>query len=162
MDHEFSSSFLEPGQTGWDWFAIQLDNGCDLMLYRVRRADGALEACSSGSLIGPDGRVTRLSSSDFTLSSDSPWNSPDTHATYPLHWLITVPATGCRLDVTAAFPEQEMATVATTGLNYWEGSIDIRGSADGQPVRGRGYMELTGYGSSAGKDARLPFQSASH
>jgi predicted secreted hydrolase len=161
MDHEFSSSFLEPGQTGWDWFAIQLDNGFDLMLYRVRRADGAPEPCSSGSLIAPDGSVTHLSSSDFKLSSDSPWKSVDTDASYPLRWLIDIPKIGYRLEVTAAFPDQEMVTAATTGLNYWEGAIDIRGDVDGRPARGRGYMELTGYGSAAGKNARLPFQSPS-
>ena len=37
MDHEFGTSFLEKSQTGWDWFSMQLDDGTDLMLYRLRR-----------------------------------------------------------------------------------------------------------------------------
>ncbi len=40
MDHEFGTSVLEKGQTGWNWFALQLDDGTDLMLYEFRRADG--------------------------------------------------------------------------------------------------------------------------
>ena len=26
MDHEWFSHLLEPGQTGWDWFSVQLEN----------------------------------------------------------------------------------------------------------------------------------------
>ena len=33
MDHEFSTSALSPGQIGWDWFSIQLDDGSELMMY---------------------------------------------------------------------------------------------------------------------------------
>ena len=35
MDHEFGTSFLEPEQIGWDWFALQLDSGQDLMLFQA-------------------------------------------------------------------------------------------------------------------------------
>jgi predicted secreted hydrolase len=44
MDREFGSSFIEDGQVGWDWFAIQLDDGRDLMLYQLRRNDGRASA----------------------------------------------------------------------------------------------------------------------
>jgi predicted secreted hydrolase len=32
MDHEFGTSFLEKSQRGWDWFALQLADGTDVML----------------------------------------------------------------------------------------------------------------------------------
>jgi predicted secreted hydrolase len=41
MDREWSTSALEPGQSGWDWFALQLSDGRELMYYRLRRKDGA-------------------------------------------------------------------------------------------------------------------------
>ena len=41
MDHEFGTSFLEPEQIGWDWFSLQLDDGRDLMIFQLRRADGS-------------------------------------------------------------------------------------------------------------------------
>ena len=53
MDHEFSTSFLEPEQRGWDWFSIQLSDQRELMLYRMRRADGSHDPRSSGTLISP-------------------------------------------------------------------------------------------------------------
>ena len=32
MDHEFSTSFLEPEQRGWDWLSIQLSDNREIML----------------------------------------------------------------------------------------------------------------------------------
>jgi predicted secreted hydrolase len=43
MDHEFSTSALSAGQMGWNWFAIQLDNGSELMLFTLQRNDGELD-----------------------------------------------------------------------------------------------------------------------
>ena len=57
MDHEFGTTFLEKTQQGWDWFALQLDDGTDLMLFRMRRADGSVDPHSSGTLVR-DGRPT--------------------------------------------------------------------------------------------------------
>ena len=52
MDHEFGTSFLEPEQIGWDWFSIQLDDGRDLMIFQLRRADGSIDPRSSGNTGG--------------------------------------------------------------------------------------------------------------
>jgi predicted secreted hydrolase len=30
-------------------------------------------------------------------------------------------------------------------VTYWEGAIKTTGTAQGQPIHGQGYMELTGY-----------------
>jgi len=40
---------------------------------------------------------------------------------------------------------QELATTHSTQVTYWEGAIAAAGTAEGQPVQGKGYMELTGY-----------------
>ena len=55
MDHEFGTSFLEPEQQGWDWLSIQLDDGRELMLYQLRRADGTRDPRSSGTLVDAQG-----------------------------------------------------------------------------------------------------------
>ena len=68
MDHEFSTSFLEPEQRGWDWFSIQLSDNRELMLYRMRRADGAYDPRSSGTLVDANGKTTHLTAEDFTLT----------------------------------------------------------------------------------------------
>lgn len=48
MDHEIFTHQLDAAQTGWDWFSLQFDDGAELMLYRFRRQDGALDPFSSG------------------------------------------------------------------------------------------------------------------
>lgn len=145
MDHEFSTSFLESGQLGWDWFAIQLDNDVQLMLYRMRRTDGSTDPFSSGSLIEIEGNVTHLVVSDYEMTPLRTWKSPETGAIYPLSWRITVPSRGYELVVQPAFDRQEMTTNDTTGISYWEGAIEVAGTSADAKVTGRGYMELTGY-----------------
>jgi len=56
-----------------------------------------------------------------------------------------VPSIGLTAEVRAAFAAQEMKTDASTSVTYWEGVIDLAGSSAGRPVRGRGYLEMTGY-----------------
>ena len=99
MDHEFSSSFLEKGQTGWDWFSIQLDNGCELMLYQMRREDGSRDPLSSGTFIDERGQARQLASSDFDLQPAGVWQSPHTRAEYPLRWRIELPGLGYELQM---------------------------------------------------------------
>ena len=145
MDHEFSTSFLEPGQLGWDWLAIQLKTGTDLMLYRMRRDDGSVDHYSSGTVVDSRGNTKHLAATEYTMTPTRTWKSPDTGAEYPLQWQIEIPSLGYSLTVRPAFDSQEMATAATTGISYWEGAITVTGVGPDRDVSGRGYMELTGY-----------------
>ena len=40
---------------------------------------------------------------------------------------------------------QELITTRSTQVTYWEGAIEARGTVEGKPIKGQGYMELTGY-----------------
>lgn len=144
MDHEFGTSFLEPAQAGWDWFSIQLDDGTDLMLYTMRRLDGSADPWSSGTVVTPAG-VTRLRAGDYRLVPDRRWASPHSGGSYPVAWRIAVPSLGIELGAEAAVDAQELRTGRSTGVTYWEGTIDVLGTRGGTPVTGRGYLEMTGY-----------------
>ena len=144
MDHEFGTSFLEPAQAGWDWFSIQLDDGTDLMVYVMRRIDGSRDPRSSGTIVSRAG-VTHLRADDFRLTPGRRWTSPASGAAYPVAWRIAVPPYGLELDVAAAVDAQELETGRSTGVTYWEGTIDVRGTRGGVPVTGSGYLEMTGY-----------------
>ena len=108
MDHEWGTSFLEPGQVGWDWFSIQLEDGSELMLFQIRRNDGAADPFASGTLVDAAGRATRLGAGDFVLRPGTTWTSPDSGARYPVAWTVSVPPIGLDAEVRAAFPEQEL------------------------------------------------------
>jgi predicted secreted hydrolase len=143
MDHEFGSDELEPDQVGWDWFSLQGD-GREIMLYRLRRRDGGTTPQSSGSLIERNGRVRPLALGDFFIDATGRWVSPHSGGTYPSGWRVRVPLANLDLVVTPAVLDQELVFPAQK-LAYWEGAVDIRGSAGTRAVAGEGYVELTGY-----------------
>lgn len=144
MDQEWSTSALGAEQVGWDWFSIQLDDGSELMAFQLRRADGSVDAFSSGTLIAADGATRQLGPGDFTITPTGTWRSPRTGGNYPSGWLLTVPAADLRLEITPWLADQEMQVSYT----YWEGAVRVSGTSAGRPVKGNGYVELTGYAGS--------------
>lgn len=140
MDREWGSRGLSETQAGWDWFALQLDDGSNLMFYQLRELDGAPHAMSAGTWIPAQGAPLQLSRDDVALEVRDYWDSP-AGGRYPMGWTLTVPAQGLSLQVEPVLEAQELET----GVRYWEGAVDVGGERDAEPVRGRGYVELTGY-----------------
>ena len=152
FDREWSTSALGGGQVGWDWFALHLDDGRDLMLYQLRQQDGSKDPLSEGSLVAADGSKTRLDAADFELTPVGTWTSPD-GAVYPTRWRVRVPAAGIDDEVAAAFEAQELDAT----IRYWEGAVDVSGSAPGV-----GFLEMTGYADALDGAARpVPAQAGS-
>ena len=143
MDHEFGTSALGENALGWDWFGIQLDDGSALMLARLRLRDGGVEESFASDWLAPNGAQTTLSAQDFTLEALHQWTSPRTGIPYSSGWRLTLPAQGLTLTITPLLRDQEMQT----SYVYWEGAVRAEGEREGQSVTGRGYVELTGYGS---------------
>lgn len=140
LDREWSTSALGPEQQGWDWFSLQLDDGSDLMYYRLRRGDGASDRHSAGTLRSADGVVHRLGAQDVELEPLSTWTSPQGRR-YPIGWRLRVPAQALDLRVEALLEDQEMRH----RVSYWEGAVQVSGQRAGQSIQGRGYLELAGY-----------------
>jgi len=141
MDREWSTSSLGADLVGWDWMAVQLDDGRDLMLYQLRRADGSAGRFSSGSLVNVDGTSRHLGLADFRIDVRETWSSPRDGTRYPSRWQVTVPAESLDLDVVPRLPGQELALA----VRYWEGAVRVAGHARGRPIAGAGYVELVGY-----------------
>ena len=140
LDREWSTSALAPDQVGWDWFSLQLDDGTDLMLYNIRRTDGTADGKSSGTITFADGASRGLQQEEFGIVVNDTWDSPE-GGTYPSRWTISVPAQGLEIEISPVIADQELFTT----VRYWEGAVDISGTRHGEPVSGRGYVELTGY-----------------
>jgi predicted secreted hydrolase len=140
VDREWGTSELGAGVLGWAWFGIQLSDGRELMLYRLRQADGSANRYSGGSLIERDGTVTRLGAGDFESQPKAYWTSERTHVTYPVAWTISIPAQGLSLSVQPYLDDQEV----DLAVRYWEGAVRAEGSARGAEITGQGYLELAG------------------
>lgn len=141
MDHEFSSNSMGDDQAGWDWLSLQLNNGAELMLYRLRKADGSTDPHSAGTFVHADGSQQHLSVEDYSLTPSAFWTSPATGGAYPLRWQIEVPRLNLSLTVTTPLQAQEIVPTPGRGPTYWEGAVDVVG----QDVQGVGYLEMTGY-----------------
>ncbi|MFY9941869.1 MAG: lipocalin-like domain-containing protein [Desulfobacterales bacterium] len=145
MDHEFSSAPLASGLVGWDWFSLQLSDGSDLMLYLLRQADGSFSPSSGGTFVAPDGSPRPLFAADVVVTPLATWKSPASGAIYPARWRVQVHSLDLDLTVAPSMPAQELQTPETTGVTYWEGSVDATGRVGRKPLSGRGFVELTGY-----------------
>ena len=149
MDHEWGTSRLESGSTGWDWFALQLSDGREVTWAQIRQVDVSLTPPSFGSITAADGSTTRLSSADATLEVTGHWTSPRSGAQYPAGWRLRIPAADLDLRITPRIPDQELPV----SIIYWEGAVTVAGqgsTSGGSPITGVGYVELTGYAASSG------------
>jgi predicted secreted hydrolase len=144
FDHQWGD-FISVGGGGWDWFAIDLEDGTDLTLSLVRAADGSYPV-AYGTLVEADGRSRNLDASAFAVTPTGRWRSPRTGAEYPSGWAIELPGEDLRIELTPTVLDQELDTRPTTGVVYWEGSQVVRATRGGQTLGGEGYVELTGYG----------------
>ena len=149
MDHEISSGQLGEGQVGWDWACLQLNDGRDIMTYRLRNSDGSTDPNSSLTWVNPDGATTPVGPDKFRWRATRTWKSPITGAKYP-NWVrieTTDPVSGkpISLDLEPLAERQELID-ELSGIAYWEGGCRVR-DADGRDI-GQAFLELTGYSAS--------------
>jgi predicted secreted hydrolase len=140
VDREWGSGSLSSAEQGWDWFALQLQDGTALMFYSLRNHDGSRDPNSAGTWISAAGQSRRLSSDQVQIDVLDYWKNPRGDR-YPSHWRLRVPTEGIDVDVRPVLANQELITSA----RYWEGAVDVTGASAGQKTAGRGYVELVGY-----------------
>jgi predicted secreted hydrolase len=141
MDREWSTSALGPDLAGWDWFALQLDDGRELMFYLLRRRDGAADPFSAGTLVAADGTARALAAGDVQIETLAHWTSPRSGVRYPARWRLAVPSAALSVEIQPRLADQELIV----GTRYWEGAVAVAGAAAGRPLAGQGYVELVGY-----------------
>ncbi|HHJ39467.1 MAG: hypothetical protein AXA67_09140 [Methylothermaceae bacteria B42] len=141
MDREWSTSSLSKRQAGWDWLALQLSDGYDLMYYRLRLKNGQTDPHSAGTLVDPKGIPVRLGHQDVVIQPLATWKSPKTGIEYPIQWRLQIPKRALDVLIEAIIPNQEL----NLAFKYWEGAVNIHGRHRGKPIGGQGYVELAGY-----------------
>lgn len=143
FDHQWGD-FIAVGAGGWDWFAVNLDDGTDVTLSLVRDAAGGYPLVY-GTLVRPDGVPVHLDAGSFEVTVTGQWRSPDTGAVYPAGWHVTIPGESLVIDLAPTVAAQELDTRATTGVIYWEGSQRVTATRGTLSLAGEAYVELTGY-----------------
>jgi predicted secreted hydrolase len=149
FDHQWGD-FVSVGGGGWDWFAVNLDDGTDVTV-SVVRDENAIPVIQYGTLVRPSGQVVHLGLDDVGVSDGFPqWQSPVSGRTYPGTRSILL-FNDTELLLTPTVADQELDTRPTTGVIYWEGSqrvevrhIDDQGNTTTVGA-GRAYVEITRY-----------------
>ena len=136
-DHEFGTTALGENIVGWDWYSFQLEDGTELMLYKLRNEDGSIAPTSNGTLVYEDGTTKPINWSEVEIAVREEWESSNSSGIYPSQWEIRIPSEAIDITIVPLISDQEM----TNSTIYWEGAVQISGSHSGY-----GYVELTGYG----------------
>lgn len=139
LDHEWSSTVLDPRAAGWDWIGINLGDGSALMAFRIRAREGGT-LWAHAALRRPDGTVEHFAPDAVRFTARRTWRSPRTDAEYPV--AVTITAGPYHWDIEPLMDDQELDSRASTGAVYWEGAVTVL--QEGKAV-GRGYLEMTGY-----------------
>jgi predicted secreted hydrolase len=129
-----------------EWFGIQLGDGTDLVIYRMK-AGSTIQVLG---LSSPKGGSEILTS--FDLQSQTAWKSPKTEIVFPMNWTLTIPEREGVIEVSPTFAGQE---VSILNEKYWEGQCTVRGKLGGRPVVGEAFVYLKGYGQQRPADADL-------
>jgi predicted secreted hydrolase len=156
MDREWGTSVLSKDLAGWDWFALQLADGREMMFYQFRRKDGAADPFSAAALVDREGGTQPLAPDDVRIEVLATWRSLRSGVTYPARWRLSDHAHDLVLEITPRVAHQELIV----GQRYWEGAVDFQGTERGRPVAGHGYVELVGYGEAERTREKIPYPSS--
>ncbi|MCP5536853.1 MAG: hypothetical protein H7A51_11565 [Akkermansiaceae bacterium] len=143
-DHEMMGPDVARGADGWDWFALQLDDGSELVHYAPRHLDGS--APKRGMTVRIDQRGVRhvLKPGACRVEPTEHWTSPRSGVRFPVGWRLNIPPWGVDCNLAAAFKDGELYG-RFSQIRYWEGLVRVAGRKNGRPLSGHGYVELTGY-----------------
>jgi len=123
---------------GWQWFAIELDDSRQIMLYDILGKANRVER--SGSITDADGNTRPILGHQFQVEVLGHWKSPHTGCVYPSGWRVTVE--GETFEVQPMVKDQELRAQHGfwPGPEYWEGAASVGGDS-----AGKAYVELNGF-----------------
>ena len=134
FDHQWGE--FDVTRLGWNWFALHLSDGSDVMVYELFDPDGR-SVVTTGTLTQA-GTSRPLAPGEVTLTPQRRWTSPKSQVGYAVEWKLELP-TG-DLQVRPFFDDGEFDAGASSANIYWEGPVKVEGS-----LQGEGFMELSGY-----------------
>jgi geranylgeranyl pyrophosphate synthase/predicted secreted hydrolase len=149
IDHQWGDyGWLRTGNTeshvlGWEWFAIDLPGNRELLVCH-RHIMETGEVVSRFAVLFSPGAPPRLVG-DVHLTEKRRWLSRRTVISYPLEWRIEIPSLRIDLDFAPAADDQEVPVFGIIN-GIWEGAGSVAGTVSGEPVSGRAWLELYGYG----------------
>ena len=149
MDHQWGTTgwFVSKSEKekllGWDWFGINLENGTNLiiMIHKYARTGAVLH--NTVAVLRNNQEPELIKELEYEVLEY--WESPDTHIRYPVEWSLRVPELNLSLQFSPHSKDQEIPVFGLARA-IWEGSGDVSGSLNGNPITGTARGEFCGYG----------------
>ncbi len=122
LDHQWGNFATDPAALRWNWFACQLRDGRDLMLYEFLDPAGRPTRYRAATFVSRTGRVSHPTR--VTVSERGPLVRPaGAAASYPLGWRLDVPAVGLHLTLRSRARDQYIHN--TFVASFWEGAAEV-------------------------------------
>lgn len=142
-DREFGGTQDETGNDAldaWTWFSCQLSDDTELSFFNIVDRENQREKEKVAIYTTASG--TRTAVTDIQVSYSNMWTSLNTYIEYPQNWKLSSKTLGLDLYLSVAVPHQEFMTVIVgAGGGFYEGRVNINGSAKGKSVSGIGFLE---------------------
>ncbi len=138
IDHQWGDFLTHQPFMFWTWLAVQLDNNQELMIFEFYDAEGNKKK-SSATWIDARGKISYPKA---ILKPIHNWTSPKSGTTYPIDYLVKIPAKKTSLQIQADVQDQEMNSHF---FAYWEGACSVTGTTEQGSTSGKAYLEQTGF-----------------
>lgn len=133
-DHQWGD--FRANVLSWEWFALQLDTGADVMIFVLRDYNG--REVYIGGTYTIDNKTTKIAKSDLKMAALGYWESPVTGTSYPVSWKIEIPGKDVSLMLLPIKRDSEFDARKSSYNAYWEGPVAISGSHSG-----KGFLEVS-------------------
>ncbi len=131
FDHQWGNFLSDPGSLRWNWFACQFDDGRSLMLYQFLDQNYRPSGIAAGTVSYRSGGPKQLRR--FSASGRGPFVRPSgSRSSYPLRWLLRVPALKLTLALRSRARHQYIANQVIP--SFWEGAAAITSGPPGSCI----------------------------
>jgi predicted secreted hydrolase len=141
LDRAWGAPPIPRGQMTLNRFALQLEDGRDLLCLQLRRRDGSGTPIPSCLLIGTDGSTKSFRRREIRLEPLAHWRSKLDGTAYPVRWRLELPGEGLDLEIDPLLEGQEL-DLAT---RVWSGAVEISGRSREGRAAGWGHLDLGGH-----------------
>jgi len=146
FDHQWGDFFVLGKPAGWQWFAVQLDDGGSLMITQSRGINGEIVE-TYGTYMSAGGSVQYLQeeADGIGLTALGEWTSAESGAAYPSGWSLAIDSLSMNLIINPVASDQEVQSGLPAASTYWEGKASVSGQQNGVSIIGNAYVELSGF-----------------
>jgi predicted secreted hydrolase len=152
LDRQWGQSWGVNPNVGWDWFGLRLEDGSDILVYRLRNTRSGKTIQAEATIIDKDGKQTVDKEVVIAPTTDSTKTTTDplSGVVYPTAFTLQIPSLKVNYTISADIEDQTIPVLTPGGDSIWEGIVSVYTAGVGNSTRiGKGYMELVGYKSAA-------------